>query len=645
MRIYLDGNTYELAAGTVVKRSPIAEWPDNVRLDGQQQRKDRRLISNWAINDWSGGLGCKEINVGSTINLMKFWDAENVDTRWSGLILSPAFQTCTIVPSRADLGLAIDFQNNVYFAETTYVDGTTSNLQGLTLSLIPTKLYKYTSPTVIGSYSNLGVISVYLKNDAGDKNIQCGSLCGLYSEPNKIIAALRCYQDSQSISTINVNSTSIFYFDNIGSRAGGNIMGSGPALVYIAPINPSMEITDKTGTLHFLWAEGNNMQMAIMDAGMTTIDRVASISSIIGTRIVPMITNGVDVYAQLSNGIYNFDNTPAVEINTKNAQEPNGAMELFLNRLYFKNRKSVIEYDGSDTISRGYDLGDGLIPEKYGEITAMCSSWKYNFAAVQGGTYTHILAMDRNLSWQYFARMPSPGLWVKKMFFSNSPDGIDKLWCIYHNYPNPGFFINPLSDPLAAATYSFVPTGQITMPLYGGDLPEESGAFYSTSIIGNGITPSNSITAQYYLNRLDVAVSTLGIIGTQIESLKFGSPYGIEGYKLAPSFILSSSNTGTTPVFKQAVIQYIKDPDIREQFDFTIDLNLTADNEVKSKESVLGSLSYELGKRTLMPFWYGNIGTRHVKVIDMPGEEDVIDQRILEGEREGQIRIVLGEIV
>jgi len=251
--------------------------------------------------------------------------------------------------------------------------------------------------------------------------------------------------------------------------------------------------------------------------------------------------------------------------------------------------------------------------------------------------------MDAGYRWHYYARIPTAGLWVKKMFLSDSPDSIDRLWVIFGNHGYPGYFLNPLVNPLYAGTYAFEQTGHITFPIYGGDLPEEDGAFYNMKTTIDALGGSNMVLVNYGLNG-EPPTSTLGLIATTSKTLTFGSPYGLQAERIQPKFTFFRGATGTTPVFKQAVIHYLKDPEKREEFQFTIDINKTSTNHSRPLECVIGSLNAELNSRILMPFHYGQISTKNVKVIAMPFEEQVNDQRMYEGERDGLVTIGVAEI-
>ena len=400
------------------------------------------------------------------------------------------------------------------------------------------------------------------------------------------------------------------------------------------------------GTMHMLIhnSDINRVTFEIFQPANLSAVQVLSVDTIIGTYLSPLITDGVTMFANLPGGIYNFDTTPAIAIDTSRAKDRNNMQTLFQNYLYFKNKRSLMKYDGTDITSVGYDLEDGLPADKIGEITAMTSSWKYTFAAVQGATYSHILAMDRSHKWHYYARVPTAGLWIRELFLSDAPDAIDRLWCIFGNYAFPGYFLNPMVNPLQAGTYSFVPTGHFTTPIYGGDLPEEPGAFYDININADAMGGGNFIQHYYGLNGA-VSTLSLGQVSSISQSLLYGSPYGLEGQRIQARFMIAGSASGTTPVFRNAIMHYLKKPDLREAFGFEIDLEETARSNQRSREAIIGSLTYETNIKTLMPFHYGQIATKNVMIVAAPGNEMTEKEKEFAPEREGFVRLQVTEIL
>jgi len=403
------------------------------------------------------------------------------------------------------------------------------------------------------------------------------------------------------------------------------------------------------GTLHLLTYETGQVEFWEANQALASITSKATQKTTVGSYLAQLDTDGLTMYAQLPEGVYNFDDTPNKIIDTQRALDQNCVQVIFQNNLYFKNNYSLMKYDGSDVTSVGFDREDGLPFDKWGKITAMTSSWKYIFAAVQGPTYSHILTMDADHAWQYYARIPSPGLWVREMFLNNSPDGLDRLWCAYGNYSQGrfGYFLNPMVNPLQAGTYSYVLDGNFSPPVFDGGLLEVDGVFldvFAHCDAMGSYTP-NRISLRYGLDGDPADTVTLEQVRVLNYTWTLGSPYGAKATQIQPSFRLETVNTGSTPVFRKAVIHYLKDPDKREVFDFTIDLNQTAIAEAKPVEAILGTLSAIADTKVLMPFWYGQIGTKRVKVLDIPSQEDVEDDSIMPGERSGLVTLKVAEII
>jgi hypothetical protein len=614
MEVYLNGNKYVLIPGGEVKRTPLVEWPDNIRLDGQQQRKDRQLISSYVIDSWINGLGIEEQNANIPSHNYRLWDVENCDTRFPNQIVkSPAFNTCTIVPSRGDLKLSLDHQNNLYFIETA---------RGVP-SIDAAYAYKFTGPLSVAS-SNV------LARRAG---MQIGSVTAVYTNQDEILFIGK----NQNTGT-NWMPESIIKVQSLGATPTTLLEGVNISTT----VRP--RITDMGGTAHVLTWKSNVAYFFVVDQELSTVTEVGSFNSYVGSYLSSLVSDGLTVYANLPEGIYDFDITPAIAIDNSNSKDRNCSQVMFQNELYFKNKYSLVKYDGTDLESVGYDDEDGLPSREWGQITAMTSTWKCIFTAIKGATYSHILTMDSDKKWQYFARIPSPNLWVSDMFLSNSPDSIDRLWCVYGNYGYPGYFLNPLVNPLQAGTYAYVPTGEFSPPIYDGGLSEIPGGMYDIAVTADGMGGSHIITVYYGING-NSPVTTLGVIATTYDTLKFGSPYGLDFYRVQPRFILGGTQTGTTPVFREAIIHYLKDPNKRYLYEFEVDIEETMKREIRPPEAVYGSLAYEVDKKTLMPFWYGRIGTKAVKVIDAPSIEDVELQRDFQGEREGSIKLVVAEIL
>lgn len=642
MKVILDGQIYHLQSGTNIVRRGMQEWPNNIRYDGQQQRKDRSLLSSWAFDNWSGGLGARRIELSRSDRIARLWDAENCDTRHSDyIILSPRMQVPTIVPSRGDLKLWFEYNNDVYFAETNTIGTAVGNVQATASSPIA---FKYTG-SLIGSHTRIGeTTSIFAIGSLSAVK----AIGGEVAMVGWINAASGAPDGNRYLLLASLGAT---YYGQTHPQ----IMDIGTGGV---TIDRYARIENVGGTLYIIdyrsARSAVNFWFAGLGLGSTypQITAVSSYATVVGTELAPLITNGLEMYAALPEGIFNFDASPAAEIDTKSSIDKNALAIFHKDLLYFKNRYSLMRYNDPGITSAGYDMEDGLPKDKMGEITALCSSWKYLYASVKGATYSHILAYDG--AWQYYARIPTAGAWVRDMFINSAPDGIDRLWCIFGNYDKPGFFYNPLIRPDLAGTYLYAPTGYFTVPEFDGGMAEVDGAFYDMAV-RCGLHPGLNWDITCLTNMFPtVGFMTLGVVNQWhllgSPPILFGSPYGNIGKTLQTKYVLNCPDylgepRGSTPLFASSVIHYLKIPDERETFEFTIDMVETSQREARPIEAIIGSLNYVRSRKPLLPFWYGQVATKAVKVLDMPSVEMIEEDKIYEGGRKGLVSVKLAEII
>lgn len=602
MQIWLDGLPYEIKAGVV--RQPLIEWPDNIRLDGQQLRKDRRYLSTWSIDDVSNGLGKQVDNSGGKY----LWDVENVDTRIPGQkILSPALVTCTIVPSANFRGF-FEYLNEIYIAGG---------------SLNPVPAYKFTAPQTFGSLLTIG----------STNSISGDGLHGVHVMGRDIVLAARSGAGAA----------------NYLALAGTLGAVCTTLAAFTGDVIRDVKFADVGGTVHALsFDEALNLyRFYLIPRLLGSMGDILDIAAPVGTQVSPLVSDGVTCYAQLPNGAYDFDALPHQVVHADSI-DINPNQVLFQNYLLFKNKYSTIKYDGTDVIPVGYDRLDGLPSDKMGEITAFAPSSQRVYAAVKGATYSHILTYDGQ-GWQYYTRWPTAGIWIKEMKLTNAPDGVDRLWCIPGNYTFPCYFLNPLVNPLQSGTYGYVPTGHYTPPIYNGGMADIPGGWLRANLSSDAVGSGYNDLAFHY--GLDGASPTtvLGNAGTTHSAMVLGSPYGVEGYQIQPKVILSriAAQTGTTPVVRECLVEFLKDPNKRYTYDFDIDINKTANMWQRGNEAVIGSLNYVTNKKVLTPFWYGQIPTTAIKVLDLPADEKTnqVTNDAYTADRNGFVRVRVAEIL
>lgn len=621
MRVVLDGQIYALKAGTGVTRVALTEYQQNVRLQGQQTRSDRSNLSSIVYDRWDGGLGVYQRNYSDSRTMNRIWNANYVDTRWSALMVSPKFIVASVDPP-IDASIPIEYLGNLYFLE-----------RGLTATkpYLLGMAYKYAAPVTIASLTGLA------GTGAADYRLDLRAARAFGGKIGVV------YRDMAA------NTMKFSHVATLGGSLNTTNMELGITSA-VATLDP--EIGDFGGTPHVMAYDQVNghVTMAISNQWFGSAAGVATIPQSIGSYLAPLVTDGLTMWANLADGVYEFDTVPHKVIDTSQSRDINPWQTLFRNYLHFKNHYSLMKYDGDEITPVGYDQFDGLPSDKWGQITAGVSSQQFMFAAVKGPNYSHILAYN-GAAWHYYAVIPTPGLTVKKLFLSNlGGDNVDKLWCVFNpgTYA-PGYFINPLTDPRLAGTYSHEMVigssfSNVTFPLDDGGIPEQSGGFYNAIVSGVNIGIFKATTLLYGIDGV-APVGTIGTFTADGETKTINDPVGTVGNKIWIKAALHNQPNGGTPELRSIIVNYLKIPNSRESFDFTIDIDETARAEVKPTEAVIGSLNYLRSKRSLSPFFYGAMGTKNVLMMDVPAAEDVDKEQEFLGERSGFVRVRCAEII
>src|SRR3990167_6753548 len=299
MRVVLDGSSFEIEGG--VTRVPLVEWPANTRLDGQQKRKDRQNISAYSFDSWSGGLGIQNQNIENAVHLNRLWDAENVDTRYPNQItLSPNFNVCTINPSRGDLDLVLQHLDQLYLVESTRTvpcvsSGTYTNGPGIA--------YRFTAPNTFGSFNAIGLVTSQVSPTPASITT-FGSISAIYSVGAQIGAKMK-YVNGVDIYNI------LASFPTLGGSITGPITGGGQGTAFLigsTNYNRIGRMTDLNGTLHIIEHTTTNLVefwIANQSFAANSNSLSASKATVIGSYLAPLVSDGVQVYAALPEGIYN----------------------------------------------------------------------------------------------------------------------------------------------------------------------------------------------------------------------------------------------------------------------------------------------------------------------------------------------------
>jgi hypothetical protein len=135
------------------------------------------------------------------------------------------------------------------------------------------------------------------------------------------------------------------------------------------------------------------------------------------------------------------------------------------------------------------------------------------------------------------------------------------------------------------------------------------------------------------------------LLATINRRLELGDGLGVEGHRIQPRVYFRRVIAGETPVLHDLTVTYLKVPRPRESYEFTIDLLSTARQEGRPLEELLSDLDSARNSVTLVPFWYGRVATKNVRVLEMPSLESIQEGDVYADEREGYVKVKVAELL
>ena len=654
-----------MQAGTGIQASPLPDYGTQFRTTGRQSRADRAYVSSWEFGDCSKGLGIKNMDVGNEKDTRSYYESHLWVHHPGQITLGPLFITPTIINAAVATfhkpTHLFSWKNNVYAVVQP------SGAVGSAL------VYKYFAPSnAFASHSIMGF--------QGTSSGQIVSIREVQVFENDLYVA-----DTDAIHVLGgIGSHSLVF---------PSVMTLGPA-VQILP----------TGSLRKPWAllTGSNNCIPLVPSGTPTASVGSSGLRLENTPSVafqgipshydlwssPMAYDQGKVYFAVPDGLYEMDQARCPRrLDTSSFMEGNPHMALYDNLLYHKLGKQLLQYnpDTNAVADKGYERRQGLpkmANEDYainrhalsGEITALYSTYKYLFAAVHVGTglqslprSPYVMLYDKGEdAWHYLGQsgqLPyntEPGKIVNRMLISNAPDGAERLWFLYRdigaNHSNfaPSFIFNPLTNPLGAPTHAFATYGELSFPFFHGGLPEMPGAWLNIGM--HGQIASTTLTDDFRADIFLLAVGTNQMTTYKVASINYApyfgkiappqGGYGILANIVQPILALQrDANAATGPIVYSITLDYFKQPPRRMSYSFMVDIEATADKTQRPPERVIADIESARDYVGSMPvFWYGQVPTKTVHLLETNYLDFLLPQRDFAGERKSTIAVKLAEL-
>jgi len=296
--------------------------------------------------------------------------------------------------------------------------------------------------------------------------------------------------------------------------------------------------------------------------------------------------------------------------------------------MVFQVQDALLAYsaDGSVT-DLGMNMFSGMPSDKQGNVEALCSSIRHLFAAVNQTGIRQIFSFD-GIGWHWFGDTPTMGNTATSFGWLNmitNPSGTPQLMLNVEGDATSYVWDYPDSNllyPPEGGTASFETTSKLITPEFDGGLPNQKGVAYGLSVEGI-FGAGRTATISYSTYGGAASWTALGQATTTGRvSFAFGT-LGVPHDKIQFKFDLTGNAT-QTPVIRTAVLDYLKFPDVRDVYTFTVDLVKTYAGNLASVQTGLDALETIRDAYEMTPFRYGTMATINVKVLEMPAKEEYI---------------------
>jgi len=209
---------------------------------------------------------------------------------------------------------------------------------------------------------------------------------------------------------------------------------------------------------------------------------------------------------------------------------------------------------------------------------------------------------------------------------------------------------NLFAPPNSGVTFSYETPGDLQLPEFGGNAPEEDGSFLQVQASADDLVDgAEVIDFEYGVNGATPTTAGPTMNATNHRQA-LGSSLGVSARTLRSNLEFNRGvTTGNTPKLREFVLLYRKKPAFLNGYELDIDLRATA-NPGRSYAQVVADLETVIDSQTLVEFKeYGRDTTKYVEVpVGGFAFGDWIDAKsghVAQGGREGMLNIRLEEVL
>ena len=600
MKVILNEVAYEIKEGSRITRQSLVEFPQHIRMTGQQTREGRSLMSSWWIENFESGYGCEKVNLASERQKSSFWDSE-ANTSILGQVTNPAKVNTVIVHTTYPPRWIYEYGGTVWGL---YASGGGGSI-GATAYITQWEatFWSYHTQALFGYGTNQGIPA---------KNfVYIGGV------PRTLITR-------KDEATLSVSDISLIPHPALTStlhpKPGGTLPLKWSGM--IATNNYAKWMPANEGWAAF--GTDNSLYLFDIESNITLLK--------LGSGDVKNITpfTGQDGYEGLflfyDNQVSCLEGIPAtiaeipyVDLSGDRDSDNARDITVFNSQLIFPVQDALLAYaPNGDITDIGMNLFSGMPEDKKGKVVCLASSVRKLFAGVFKEGKTQVYEYGGG-GWHWVGKTASIGT-IASLFLLTDND-TSRLWHGANEVGTLSYINYPFDNPLHKTGYEFHPTSYLTLPQFDGAMPNIKGVAFGLAIDGN--FGSNYYIDAYYATDGSTIFGYLGRANQAgVNQLSFGT--GAPHTRIQTQLKLTGHAT-KSPVLYSAVLDYLKFPNTRKVFSFAVDLAKSAGDLSSAKEVVL-KLQEAANSMTLIPFQYGAYSTVNVKITEIPFQEEILEK-------------------
>ena len=565
MDIRINGKNY--ATSTKIESHKFTQWPRQLRTTGQQSRSDRAPFPQWAPDDLSSGVGRKRYK--SDEPTYHFGSCETI---W-GVITLP------LKVNQAGRGTNVS-ATDTFQAYCDHEGGVFALLQD------SDKCHVAKWDTTNKEWDEVGVIDAADSDGSYDIVSHAGD--GKLHAINDDNTTLHTYESDDAGATWTVNGDT-------------NLVGLGPA--FLVSYGDDIYIctwTTATNTINVLKSTDD----------CETWASVCSLYSKEGPKGIIMMehTDGtVYPFVRTWEGTWVCKTSPVKAYDTTQVGDEAAAAGLAV-----WNEDAVIPV-GKDIILRtaagvntqiGPTSRDGFPAAYLGYISAVLPCRYHLLFAVNGGTYQGIYRYDgTGIHPLYVPTTSSLGA-ITNIHASGS-SGIPTLF--FSHAANVHKYIEYYQDnPLEQSSATYEAEGFIDFPVFGGDLAEADGWYYTISLYGEALTDDGEEVEVFTKHDAADTWTFRGKLNSSVTSITLDTSGLIAKTIQIHLRLVRGSTTTATPVVRYFALDFQKILKTLVWYTFYIDCNAT-DREYPDATPSVEAIKELRRGNGVVPIQYGDM--------------------------------------